>query len=135
MPEFHGLTRTPTNIIWQSMRARCNRKNHEYYYNYGGRGIKVCKRWDRFTNFLKDMGERPKDMSIERKNRNRGYSPGNCKWATRTEQNRNSSQNRMFTYKGKRQCLSAWCEELKKKYHTVYMRIQHGWTIKEAFET
>lgn len=135
MPEQHGLTGTPENIVWQSMRARCNLKSHKYYANYGGRGIRVCKRWNKFTNFLADMGPRPPGMSLDRKDSSKGYSPSNCRWATRVEQNRNSSQNRLIAYKGRIQCLAAWCEELGLKYHTTYMRLAtYGWSIDKAFK-
>lgn len=131
----HGLTRTPTNITWQSMRARCNLKTHKYYSNYGGKGIKVCERWNDYTKFLADMGERPAGMSLDRIDGNKGYEPSNCQWATRTEQNRNSSQNRMIEYRGKIQCLSAWCEELNRNYDTTHRRLfQLKWSIKDAFE-
>lgn len=135
MAKTHGLTGTPTNIVWQSMRARCNLKSHMYYANYGGRGIKVCKRWNDYTKFLKDMGERPEGMSLERRKNSIGYIPSNCRWATRTEQNRNSSQNRNIKYKGRTQCLAAWCEELGLKYHTIYMRLfSLKWSTAKAFE-
>jgi hypothetical protein len=89
----HGHTRAggATRIyrIWHGMSNRCNNPNNKDYFRYGGRGIKVCKRWSRFENFLKDMGEPNKNLSIERKNNDRGYSPSNCKWATSLEQNNN----------------------------------------------
>jgi hypothetical protein len=83
--------------VWVEMRARCNNPRHINYVRYGGRGITVCKRWDDYLLFVEDMGPRPGVgyWSIERKNNNRGYYPKNCKWGTRTEQNRNQRRNKL----------------------------------------
>lgn len=72
------------------MLERCSNANHVRYDIYGGRGIAVCDRWRQsFDNFLADMGERPEGTSIDRIDSNVGYQPGNCRWATHTEQSRN----------------------------------------------
>lgn len=89
--EKHGLSRTPENQVWRDMKQRCNNPNAQRYDRYGGRGIKVCERWETFKNFYEDMGQRPgKGYSIERINNDGNYEPGNCKWATRAEQSRNT---------------------------------------------
>lgn len=86
----HGQSNTPTYGVWLAMKARCNNKNADNYVNYGGRGIKVCERWENsFENFLADMGERPEGLTIERKDNDRGYEPGNCIWADKATQNAN----------------------------------------------
>jgi hypothetical protein len=71
------------------MMQRCNSPNHPAYADYGGRGIRVCERWHSFVNFLVDMGEPPPGLSIDRINNDGDYEPGNCRWATRSEQMRN----------------------------------------------
>jgi len=108
----HGMTKTPTHRIWISIKQRCTNPKYIGYKNYGGRGITVCERWDKFDNFYEDMGERPDGMSIERKDNNGNYCPENCVYATSKDQNRNTRKNRMIKYEGKTQCLSAWAEDL-----------------------
>lgn len=71
------------------MLARCGNANHAAYPRYGGRGITVCERWQKFENFLADMGERPGDLTLDRIDNDRGYEPGNCRWTTRAVQVRN----------------------------------------------
>lgn len=84
----HGLSQTITYSSWSAMRGRCYDPSNASYASYGGRGITVCARWHDFLNFLADMGERPsKDHSIDRRDPDGNYEPGNCRWATRAEQN------------------------------------------------
>ena len=82
----HGQSNTNTYRIWQGMIYRCSNPNLRIYKYYGGRGITVCERWHEFENFLQDMGERPKGLSIDRINNDGNYEPGNCRWATTSEQ-------------------------------------------------
>jgi len=86
----HRATGTPTYNSWSHMMRRCYKSTAHNYHHYGGRGITVCKRWHKFENFLKDMGERPNGMTLDRyPNNNGNYRPGNCRWATQTQQVRN----------------------------------------------
>ncbi len=89
---------SPTYISWQNMKARCQNPNHPDYKDYGGRGIEVCERWQDFTNFLEDMGEKPEGLTLDRIDNNRNYESGNCRWATRKEQtqNRRDYKNQYF---------------------------------------
>jgi len=84
-------------VSWSNMIQRCTNPKHPAYSYYGGRGITVCEEWRDFKNFLKDMGERPKDLTLERIDNNKGYYPDNCKWASRYDQVRNSGNRTIIT--------------------------------------
>lgn len=93
--------KSPTWNSWNAMLKRCSQPNHRSYPDYGGRGITVCERWrSDFRNFLADMGERPAGTTIDRRDNNGNYELGNCRWATRSEQQRNR---RPFKWKRSRQ--------------------------------
>lgn len=87
----HGHSRpmSPTYVSWQKMKSRCRDKSRHNYKHYGGRGICVCERWQKFENFLYDMGERPVGMFLDRIDNDGNYEPMNCQWATRSENERN----------------------------------------------
>lgn len=81
---------TPEHIVWSGMISRCYCDGTKTYQSYGARGIRVCDRWrESFSNFLADMGLRPKGTSLDRTNNNGNYEPSNCAWATRSQQCRN----------------------------------------------
>ena len=80
---------SPTYQSWAQMKYRCQDSNRPRFKNWGGRGIKVCERWQKFENFLADMGERPKGKTLDRINNDGDYEPGNCRWATWKEQAHN----------------------------------------------
>ncbi len=114
-----GHSQTPVYDVWSAMRDRCNNPNNHAYSRYGGRGIKVCKSWDKkFINFLRDMGHRPSDShSIERINTNKGYTKSNCKWATVMEQASNRRNNVWYEYGGKKMILQRWIEAANTTRH------------------
>lgn len=89
----HGMANTKTYNNWHGMKTRCYNKNEKNYKYWGGRGIKVCKRWMKFENFLEDMGECPKGKSLDRKNNDKGYCKENCRWATPKQQANNRRDN------------------------------------------
>ena len=93
----HGMSRTRTYRIWRNMHTRCYYKNSRTYY--GNRGIIVCERWFKFDNFLKDMGKCPENRSIDRINNDGNYEPGNCRWATATQQANNKRKPRRSSIK------------------------------------
>ncbi len=90
----HGLTRSPEYNSWTGMRNRCRKPSDVAYKYYGARGVSVCARWESFENFLADMGERPKGMSLDRINSLGNYEPSNCRWATTKQQHENRVLNR-----------------------------------------
>jgi len=85
----HDMTRTPTYLTWVSMLQRCENPEATGYEYYGGRGVTVCPEWHEFENFLSDMGERPADRTLDRRDPEGNYERGNCRWATSIEQRQN----------------------------------------------
>jgi len=114
------------------MRSRCNNPKFTNYATYGGRGIKVCERWDSFENFLEDMGPRPKGYTIDRIDPNGDYCPENCRWASWAEQQRNRRDTRFITWDGRTQCVTDWADELGIPRSTISWRLQNGRSDLEA---
>jgi hypothetical protein len=108
------------------MLDRCTCKTHASWDDYGGRGIKVCKRWLKFENFYADMGPRPEGTSLDRRNNNRGYSPANCRWATQEEQQNNRRSNVYLTLDGQTKTMKHWATHFGVKYSVVKERHADG---------
>lgn len=128
----HGLSRTPTYIVWKSMMQRCRDPKSSSYANYGGRGVSICKRWLRFENFLEDMGVRPPGLSLERKDNDGNYSKSNCRWATAIDQANNTRRNRFVSRYGKRLTVAQWERELGVRSGLIQLRLQRGWSPSRA---
>lgn len=96
----HGMKHTREYVTWTQMRARCRDKNHKDYPRYGARGITVCPQWESFETFLADVGPRPEGMTLDRRDNNKGYEPGNVRWATAKEQARNTRNSVRWHVKG-----------------------------------
>ena len=129
----HGRCLDQIYKAWNQMKERCKNPNHTYYKYYGGKGIRVCARWELFENFIADMGERPTpDHTVERIDSTKDYCPENCKWATRLEQSQNLSSNRNITFQGKTMTLSAWSRETGIGMKTLQYRLDVGWPLEKA---
>lgn len=133
----HGHHGTSTWRCWSAMRSRCFNPKASHFERYGGRGVTVCEGWNSFENFLIDMGERPSlAHSIDRIDPNGNYEPGNCRWAEKKEQARNSTAVPLYEFKGRTQSLPAWAEEVGVKANTLRYRIKHaGWSVAKALST
>jgi hypothetical protein len=131
-PKSHGMSGSRTHKIWCGMRKRCSNPRARGFHNYGGRGIKVCVRWNSFQNFLADMGEAPDGLSIDRKDMNGDYEPGNCRWATPAIQSRNKRGNVNLSFDGRTQCLTDWAIELGVSMQTLHSRLADGWSATQA---
>lgn len=137
MSRTHGLSYTPEYRAWQTMVHRCTNPRNAAYPRYGGRGITVCHRWlNDVQAFVDDMGPRPSARhELDRIDNERGYGPGNCRWATRVQNSRNRRSNRGLTYKGETLPLAEWCERLNLPRDTVRKRLEAGWPVSATFET
>ena len=132
--ETHGLSKSSSSYaVWCAIRDRCRRRTHHAYHRYGGRGIKVCERWDSFESFCEDMGERPSmDHSIDRIDNDGHYEPGNCRWATKREQNNNTAKNVVLTVCGVSRTAAQWSRILNIRDKLIYERIAYGWSDEDA---
>jgi hypothetical protein len=122
----HGKRNHPLYQLWRGMRARCNNPKHAAYLNYGGRGIRVCERWDDFNKFIEDVGERPLNTSLDRIDNDGPYCPENCRWISRHNQSRNTRRNVRVLYQGVNYCLKDLCEMLNIKYKRVQEAVLSG---------
>lgn len=110
------------------MRSRCQKKTHISYERYGGRGIRVCDRWNDFPAFLEDMGHPPASHTLDRIDNNGDYCKENCRWATVYQQARNTRTNNVFMAYGETKTLVEWSEDSRcaVSYGTLKWRINHG---------
>jgi hypothetical protein len=131
----HGAYKTPEHSIWIQLRQRCNNLNCRGYRNYGGRGISVCKEWDSFEQFLKDVGPRPSSKhSIDRIDNNGNYEPNNCRWATRMQQAGNTQKTLIVEYRGEKMIFAAAYRLSNSPVDIVvaWKRFRRGWPLEEA---
>jgi hypothetical protein len=127
--------RSPEFISWMGMLMRCTNPNDAGYPAYGGRGIVVCERWrESFENFLADMGPKPTpDHQIDRYPDNQGnYEPGNCRWATRSENQNNRDCNVRIEHDGRTMTIAEWSRETGTGWSTIRERLRRGWSASDA---
>lgn len=121
------------HLSWRLMIGRCCDKNNIGYPRYGGRGITVCDRWRLFENFREDMGPKPTPKhTLERTDNNGNYEPGNCRWATKGEQSRNTSANRWITHDGLTMLLKDWATRHGLSIGALWGRLERKWPMDEA---
>lgn len=127
--------------VWEGMKARCYNINNKHYYNYGGRGITICKNWiENSKDFVKwafSNGYK-EGLTLDRIDNNGAYCPENCRWVDRKMQQRNRRNNVVVNYNGENKCLKQWCEDLgisrkavdhcRKRYGLSYQTIFHRYT-------
>lgn len=135
----HGKHGTRLYHIWCNMKQRCINANCELYKDYGGRGITICEEWcnsfDAFHAWAKSNGYSD-ELTIDRIDNGKGYSPQNCRWATMKQQGINRRSNINITFLGRTQTLMEWCDELGLPYKTIHYRIKKlGWDAEKALST
>lgn len=133
----HGLSGTRIYNTWKSMISRCNDAKCDSFNSYGGRGIKVCEGWlDASTFYAWSIANGYEDdLTIERKNVNGNYEPGNCTWIPLREQANNTRRSRTITHNGQTMILKKWAKRLNIKYATLKNRLRLGWSIGKALES
>lgn len=145
----HGLSYTSEYRAWQTMRLRCTVPENPAYDDYGGRGITVCARWlASVVDFVEDMGPKPTPKhEIDRRDNDGGYwcgkclecvtrgQPANCRWATRSENDRNRRNNIHLEFRGETKTQAEWCELYGVPGDTLRFRIRKGWSLDRALTT
>ena len=132
----HGMSGTRLYRCYHDMKNRCKGTAKRSKGNYHDRGITYCKEWDTFEafyNWALSHGYRD-DLTLDRIDNDKGYSPDNCRWATRGEQNNNTRQNHSITYRGETHTMRQWADILGINYKTLKSRIDcYHWSIEDAF--
>ena len=133
----HGMSESRLYHIWKGMKQRCTDETVSCYKNYGGRGITICEEWMNFVPFMEWAYSHgySDDLTLDRIDNNKGYSPDNCRWATREEQCSNQRTNRNITCNGETHTISQWARITGLKRDTISNRIERGMTVEEALYT
>lgn len=131
----HGLSKHPVYVVWNNMRRRCYDEKNAAFKNYGGRGITICAEWHDLSVFYRDMWPRPRGATIERIDNALGYSPSNCRWASRKEQGNNQRRNTVLDIDGIARTVAQWAEHLGIPSARIRGRLRLGWSAKDALNT
>lgn len=136
----HGLcTRGNSHYLygtWRRMIQRCEDRGCSDYKKYGARGISVCERWRKsFSDFLRDVGERPDGMTLDRKDTNGNYSPDNFRWATPRQQANNTRRNHIIKFSGFKRTMSEWESETGIPQRVIWYRWSIGWSPRKILTT
>lgn len=131
----HGDSDKRLYTIWVDMKQRVENPNDRNYHNYGERGIEICEEWEKYENFKEwSLSNGYSDnLSIDRKDVDKGYFPDNCRWVDQITQANNKRNNVFVEYKGKRQTVKEWSRELNINYETLISRLKK-WSVEESFE-
>lgn len=137
--KYKKKTDHPLFKLWCNTRSVCNNPNSRQWHHYGGRGIKFCRDWDQdfwaFAEYMDTtLGARPgPEYVLDRINNDRGYRPGNLRWATRREDSNNRRTNHCISYQGRKQTFADWSRETGIPLTTIWSRIiDKGWSVSEA---
>ena len=129
----HGDYGSPLYKTWSRIKKRCQNPNVDSYLFYGGRGIKLCERWQDYSNFLEDLQEHPgAPLQLDRIDTNGDYEPGNVRWVSPKDNARNRRNNTLLSFNGKTQCITAWAEELGWGRHVILNRLKLGWSVEDT---
>lgn len=131
----HGMEKTKPYEAWHAMKQRCDNKNHKFYALYGGRGIKYDPRWSDFLAFYADMGFPEPGMTLDRIDNDKGYSKENCRWVPMKVQCNNRRSNVFVEWRGIRQTIAQWAEQVGLERKTLEYRIRVGWEPELALTT
>lgn len=133
---LHGQTGTKTFKSWDSMLQRCLNPNAPDYRRYGGRGIRVDPRWvASYDAFVSDMGQRPEGSSLDRVDVNGNYGPENCRWSTRSGQQRNKRNTPMLEWNGATLSWADWADRTGIPSKHIGWRLSKGWTVERTLTT
>jgi hypothetical protein len=135
--QSHGESKTSLYAVWCSMRNRCSLPSDTNYHKYGERGIRVCNEWVESWFAFRDWAHAngyAEGLEIDRIEVNGNYEPVNCRWATRSVNQRNKRNNRVVEAFGESKTMADWCEDERCSvgYHTLYCRINRGWSAEKA---
>lgn len=134
----HSKSHSRIYGIWASLKKRTQNGNNKNFKDYGGRGITVCEEWEAdfraFYEWAISNGYAD-NLTIDRTDNNKGYSPDNCRWITRKKQCNNKRNNSRITFRGQTKTLSEWADEAGIQRLTLLMRLRRGWSIEKALTT